>query len=154
MKIILDLGFSLFYINSKNNKDFTCASYLRMLHHQYLLNQTKLGWAFRLTDYNQEEGKSWSLNQILFVCLLCKETLSLQPLQKCRQNWNVSKTEMTCSDTWNLNFGRKKKMKKIENFLHFGTWCDKLCSFFLWKPNHILRLVKLPLYIWIMDIQI
>ena len=144
MKIILDLGFSLFYINSKNNKDFTCASYLRMLHHQYLLNQTKLGWAFRLTDYNQEEGKSWSLNQILFVCLLCKETLSLQPLQKCRQNWNVSKTEMTCSDTWNLNFGRKKKMKKLKTLCileHDVTSCvlsffENLTIFYVWLSFH------------------
>ena len=40
--MLSDMGFSYFYINSKNEDDLTFASYLHMLQlYQHLLNQTK-----------------------------------------------------------------------------------------------------------------
>ena len=50
--------------------------------YQHLLNQTEWCWAFRLTNHNQEEGKLCSWKQMPFVCFLCNETQSLQPLIK------------------------------------------------------------------------
>ena len=82
--MLSDMGFSYFYINSKNKDDLTFASYSHMLHlYQHYSNQTKWCWAFWLTNHNQEEGKSCSWKQMAFVCLLCIETQSLQPLCKC-----------------------------------------------------------------------
>ena len=79
------MGFSYFYINSQNGDGLTFVSCLHMLHlYQHLSNQTKCCWAFWLTNHNQEEGKSCSWKQMAFVCILCNETQSLQPLSEGR----------------------------------------------------------------------
>ena len=71
------MGFSYFYINSKNGDNLTFASYLHMLHlYQHLSNQTKWCWTFWLTNHNQEEGKSCSWKQISFVYLLSNDLFS------------------------------------------------------------------------------
>ena len=94
-----------------------------MLHlYQYLLNQTKLCWAFWLTNHNQEEGKICSWKQLPF------DTISATPF------WSISDKMVHNGPIWSKMVQNGPGCSKWSNMVQHGPiWSNMVQHGPIWS---------------------